>query len=153
MPLSGTFGTATNINTTPTFKLLFPDPAGTMTLANLPTVFSQLQAIQFPTLHLSTTDMSETWSPSVSTFNLGLINTDEPPEPCSPGCRYSFSLAGKVQGINPASPLYQYNGDNYIVSGAFNGAGALNIDFLKIAAGDPNSCSGGGCVGAIPPDS
>jgi len=72
------------------------------------------------------------------------------PVPCGTGCRYDFSLSGKIQGINPASPLAQFNGGTYTVTGFFTNTGALDITQLRVVA-DPASCSGGGCVADVNP--
>ena len=163
MPLTGTFGTVTNVSTHPTFKLVFPDPTGTMTLADLPGNLQQLEAIQFPTLGLSTTELSEIWAPSVSTFQLGLTNADGLPGACKGGCKYSFSLSGRIQDIPSSSPLAAYNGYYYTANGAFFGNGALNfgefrmsVDPGQCVAGcinaevDPVRCGAGGCLVAEP---
>ena len=76
--------------------------------------------------------------PSVSSASMA-------PGNCTTGCRFPFTLSGKILGISPTSPLAQYNGADYTVTGFFTSGGALDITQLRVSA-DPGSCSGGGCV-------
>lgn len=68
--LSGTFGSFSNINTSPTMKLVFNDPSGNMTLSTLSGHVSSLSAVQFPTLGVSGSSGSDTWHPTVISYNV-----------------------------------------------------------------------------------
>jgi YVTN family beta-propeller protein len=156
--LTGTIGSVTNISTQPAINMVFPDASGTMTLANLSSILPQLESVQFPTMGLSKTGISETWTPTVLSAQLGQV-AEVDPNRCSYGCKYSFSLNGKIQGVPLNSPLASYNNYYYTATGDFSSNGAVNsaqlkMDVLPGSCGggcinadiDPGSCGSGGCV-------
>lgn len=143
-------GTFRDINTLPTIKLVFTDPTGSLTLANLPNFLPQLESVQFPSLGLSIGTSSEVWSPTVTSFQLGLLPAMPDPVGGGGGGKYSFTLSGKIQNVPPSSPLAAFDGSRFSASGDFYSSGILNFTQLRIEP-DPIGGGGGGII-AMPND-
>lgn len=150
--LIGTFGAYTNVSVQPTITLVFNDPTGAMSLENLPNNVPELRAIQFGALDLTSTSFTETLTPAVAEFQLGLTNADVSPWGCDTGCKYNFTFGGRIQGVPLTSPLAELNGYYYSAAGDFSPGGTLNFGQFRMDP-DPGSC-GGGCINAdLPPGS
>jgi len=134
-------GTFRNINTLPTIKLIFNDPTGSLTLASLPDFLSQLESVQFPALGLSIGASSETWTPTVTSFQLGLLPALPDEGGGGGGSKFSFTLSGKIQNIPLNSPIADFDGSRFSASGHFYSSGVLDFTQLRI---EPNPTGGGG---------
>lgn len=88
------------MNTSPAITFIFDDPDGSLTLNNLQNRLNKLESVSFPSLGLSASGISETWSATVTAYSLVQV------------AHTITASAGANGSISPSGAVTVNDGDN-----------------------------------------